>query len=35
MALHAKDHGIAHIVSGSAVRSAQHDWGKDSSRPIS
>jgi len=29
MTLRAKDRGIAHIVSGSRVRPAQHDWGKD------
>jgi hypothetical protein len=29
MALQAKDRGIAHIVSGSRVRPAQHDWRRD------
>jgi len=29
MALQAKDRGIAHIVSGSKARAAQHDWARD------
>jgi hypothetical protein len=29
MALQANDGGIAHIVSGSRIKPAQHDWGKD------
>ena len=33
MALQARDRGIAHIVSGSRVRPAQHDWAKDTLAP--
>ena len=29
MALQAKDRGIAHMVSSSRVRPAQHDWGRN------